>query len=118
MALEMRQVDHKVIVREMGAYQILLKMLASGDREAHGPIGIHNVHRGDGRKTMLLHDSQMGLCGGAPAAIGRVALHDRAANLPHQGGDQVGRWKVAAPRLATVELDGHSAAGWPSQGPV
>ena len=62
MPLEVRQVDHKVIIGQMRTNDHFLEMFTTLNRQAHGPVGFHDVNRGNGREAMIFHHLLMCRC--------------------------------------------------------
>ncbi len=108
--------DHREIVAGIvRADEVLLQVPASADGQGHLAVGIHDVHRGDLRETVFLRGFEVGFRGGPAAAVGRVALDDRAVDLLHQVFDEVRVQVVVVARFACGELDGHLAGGRASE---
>ena len=100
--LEMRKNHHEIVLREVRAYDVVFEVPAALDGQAHFALGVHDVHRSDGREPVVGGGFQVVFGFGASAAVGRVALDDRALHRLHQIADQ-GRLQEIVPPGSPVE---------------
>lgn len=109
MPLEMRKNNGEIVIRIMRADEIFLKVLTSLHRQSDLSVGIHDIDRGDGRKSMIPGRFQVILRSGPPSAVSGVAFHDGAVHFPHQIADQGRLQEIMAARFAGRKFDGHFA---------
>ena len=106
MPLEVRQHHREVVAGVVRADEVLFQVSSAFHRQAHLSVGVHDVHRGDGRETVVGGGLQVRFRVCASAAVGGVALDDRAADFGHDLLYQL-RFEVIVPvRFARRELDG------------
>ena len=115
-ALEVRERDHGVVARQVGAHEVLDEVRAALDGQAHRAVGVHNVHVSDGSKAVIGGGPEVTLRGSARPSVGGVALHDSGAEAAHEIADEVEREEVVPARLAGRELHGHVSGGREAQG--
>ena len=117
--LEMRKNHHEIVLREVRAYDVVFEVPAALDGQAHFALGVHDVHRSDGRESVVGGGFQVVFGLGASAAVGRVALDDRALHRLHQIADQGRLQEIVASRLSGREFHGDLLPfGLPAQGLV
>ena len=109
MTFEVRQDDRKVVVEEMRADEIFSQVPAARDRKSRLTLGIHDIDRSDRREPMIGGGLQVIGRTGPPAAVGRIALDDRAADLANQITDQGRLQEMVPARFAGREFDGDLA---------
>ena len=107
MPLKMGQVDHEIIVFQMVPDDVVLEVLLVLHRKVELSLGIHDVHLGDVKESVVLGGLHVGLRAGAFAAIGRVALHDGAVHLAHQVPDEGGLEEIVPSGFSRADFDGH-----------
>ena len=116
MLLEMGQVDHVVVIRDMGADKVVFDPFVVLDRNLDFAFRIHDVYRGDGREAVGLDDFQMVLGGEALPGVGGVAFDDGAVHFLHQTGNEFGFEVVVAAHFTRGNLDGDAARGFAAEG--
>ena len=111
--------DRKVVVGIVRPDEILLQVTASPDRQGRLSLRVHDVHGGDGREAVVGGGLQVILRACASAAVGGVALDDRALHRLHQIADQGRLQEIVASRLSGREFHGDLLPfGLPAQGLV
>ena len=118
MPLKMGQVDHEIIVFQMIPYNVVLEVLPVFYRNMEFSFGIHDVHPGNVKESVVFGGLHVGLRAGAFAAIGRVALHDGAVHLAHQVPDEGGLEEIVPSGFSRADFDGHPSGSRTSQGLV
>ena len=114
MPLEVREVYHEVVVRQVATHLVVFDIGGVPDRQAHGALGVHDVHVAVAAFRHLLPVA-LGL-GPAGEGVGRVALHQGAVHAFHQRHDELRRQLVALLRLAGAYLHRHAAQRLDAQG--
>ena len=117
-ALEVGEVDHKVVVGKVLAHEVIVEVGRVLHGQGHAAVGVHDVDNGD-FVVAALGDGLAVLLGGvAVAGIGGVALDEGAVDLFHQRGDELGTEVVAVLRLARADFHGDIALCVNAQGLV
>ena len=111
MSLEMRQVDHEVVVLQVTAHAVVLYPFAVCNRNVHRPFGVHDVHRGDLIISALLDGLQVAGRRGAVPAVCGITFDQIAADLLNQVLDEFRPKMIALGRLSRRYLDCHASAG-------
>ena len=99
----------------MRAYDVVFEVPAALDGQAHFALGVHDVDRGDGGEAVVGSRFEMVGRAGASAAVGGVALDDRAADLVYQRCDERRLQEVVSARFARREFDGHPPRGFAAE---
>ena len=109
MALEVRQDEHGIVLRQSLADVVYVKMLSAGNGDGHLALGVHDIDVGDLDPAVQLHGLFVALGRIAAAVIGGVALHYGSADMLYGGLHEVRAQEVLVSRLAAVQLHGNVA---------
>ena len=115
-SFEMGQVDHTVIVPDMGADDVVLYPFCILDGDFYLAFFVHYVHGGDFVVAALGNFSTVRGGVGAAAAIGRVAFHEGPAHFFHQGRDKLRREIVGLGRFSRGNLHGDASLLFDAEG--
>ena len=99
----------------MAADDGILQALAARDGPLHLALFVHEVKVRKGSEAVILCHLLMQVGAGAGAAVGGVALDDRAADGLHQRADQFRAEVVAGGRFPGGNLDRELSGGCPVQ---
>ena len=113
--LEVRQHDREIVVQKVFAHVVLREVPSALDRKRRFALGVHDVDRGDGGEAVVGSRFEMVGRAGASAAVGGVALDDRAADLAYQRCDERRLQEVVSARFARREFDGHPPRGFAAE---
>lgn len=78
--LEVGEDNKGIVVGEVRTHEVLRQARTAGDGDGEGAVRVHNIHVGDGGKSVILRHLHVHGGTGAAAAIGGVALHDGAVH--------------------------------------
>ena len=108
MALEVRQHQHRVVLGQVLAHEVLLEAQAIRDGQLKvGALGIHEVDVEVIVPSMLGNRAQVLLGRVALSVVGRVALNDRAMQLAYHGRPKVRVQEVLVAHLAGMDFNGN-----------
>ena len=90
MALEMGQVNHEIIVLQMGSNDVVFYPFIIGDRNLEFTFFVHDIHIGYGFIPSFGDFLPVGFRRRTASLVSRIAFNQRTADLFHQITNQLG----------------------------
>ena len=114
-ALEVCEVDHKVVVGQVRANDVVLHTGSVLHGELNLALSVHNIDGRDIAKTVILSHLHMSLGRKTGTLVSGIALNDRTIHLLYQSANQFGFEVVFATRLTGADLHSHATRSLTTQ---